>query len=123
MFGGFSFLGFIYNNRKNFLVLGVLVLIWGFKVQLESYYYEWHVKPVELRDKEIAELKSELNISSIKIYSLQSLLKKSESDCKNRINELLTQNELSEFNQAIIEIEEKNNAIFVEINGTHGIFF
>lgn len=123
MFGVFSFLGFVYNSRKYFLALGVLVLLWGFKVQLESYYYEWHVEPVELRDKEILELNSELNISSIKIYSLQSLLKKSESDCENRINELLTQNELSEFNQTIREIEEKNNAIFIDINGTHGIFF
>ena len=63
MIGAFNVLGFIYNWRKAFLGLGVLILLWGLALGVKSYYYKWHVEPLFETKKELKSALKDLNSS------------------------------------------------------------
>ena len=90
--GGFSFLGFVYSSRKYFFALGVGAVLWGLALEVRSYYYEWHTKP-------LFELRKELN-------STKEMLK----DCQNskKVECFVTENR-SIFNDYKEEIKEMEN--------------
>ena len=61
MFGGLNVLGFVYNYRKAIMTLFVVGGLWGVGSLGKSYYYSWHIEPLEMATKRVTVLSAELN--------------------------------------------------------------